>query len=545
MQAPKAPANEAERLKVLEDYQILDTAAEIPFDDIVKLAAFICGTPMALISLIDKDRQWFKAKVGVEDSLTETTRDIAFCGHVVYDGKPLVVEDATIDARFADNPFVTESGIKFYAGHPLTDENGHTLGTLCVLDNTTRTLSPEQLGALQALTRQVMDQIKFRREAQTQARLLAELASSQRLMKRYLTRDDVWMGIAEFDGVKITQVYNNPRTQTYFTDRGLDPSHVKTTDEYVPAKDEWFNAYAECARTHAMQTFEFEAAPDGTTRTLRATIHYLGLSDQGVPQMSFMVDDVTKQRADERLVDQQRQLVINSSKLSALGEMAAGMAHEINNPLAIIGGRAQEMRMLIERGAPMQKLQDSIGSIERTVERISKIIRGLRSFARDASHDPMVSVNISEVVQDTLAFCTARFHAHSVRIEVINATPDLKVQCRPAEISQVFLNLLNNAHDAVGELSDKRWVRVDIVQAEDVVEVIFTDSGLGISGDVREKIMQPFFTTKPVNQGTGLGLSIAKGIVESHGGTLVLDDSCANTRFIVRLPQVSSVRRPA
>lgn len=538
MHVPKPPPNESERLRALESYQILDTEAEMQFDDIVKLAAFICGTPIALITLLDQERQWFKAKVGV-DELSQTSRDIAFCGQVVYDGQPFTVEAADKDERFADNPLVTEMGVRFYAGLPLKDENGFTLGSLCVLDKTPRHLTPEQNTAMEALSRQVMDQIKFRREAIAQARLAKELADSQSLMKRYFSRPDVWMGIIEFDGKTILQILNNPRTETYFTDRGLDPMSVNEADDHVPARAEWFHAYAECARTRKMQSFDFESAPDGETRILRATINYVGQSERDLPQMSFMVDDVTAHRQGERLLEQQRQMVVHSSKLSALGEMAAGMAHEINNPLAIIGGRAQELRMLLERGASEARLKESLASIDRTVERISKIIRGLRSFARDAGQDPMVPTNVVEVLNDTLSFCTARFQAHGVRLEVQSPGGDLQIVCRSAEISQVFLNLLNNAHDAALDRENARWVRVDIEASADAIEILFTDSGPGIAKELREKIMQPFFTTKPVNQGTGLGLSIAKGIVEAHGGTIHLDQTAEDTRFVVRLPRAA------
>ena len=155
MPAAKKPANEIERLEALRALDLLDTLPESEYDDITALAAHVCGTPMALISLVDADRQWFKSRVGVE--VTETPRELAFCAHAILGETCLEVPDATQDARFADNPLVTgEFHLRFYAGVPLVDDKGHALGTICVLDTKEGVLKDAQRVALQALGRQVM-----------------------------------------------------------------------------------------------------------------------------------------------------------------------------------------------------------------------------------------------------------------------------------------------------------------------------------------------------------------------------------------------------
>lgn len=159
--APK-PANEQERLKALRAYAILDTPADKHFNDLVEVASYICETPIAMVSLVDADRQWFKAKVGVE--VEQTSRDVAFCAHAILQEEMLEVHDATKDPRFADSALVTENpGIRFYAGVPLITSDNFALGTLCVVDREPRQLNASQREALEALSRQVVAMIETHR----------------------------------------------------------------------------------------------------------------------------------------------------------------------------------------------------------------------------------------------------------------------------------------------------------------------------------------------------------------------------------------------
>jgi CHASE3 domain sensor protein len=194
MKAP-IPDDEQERIQSLLEYKILDTPSEAAFDDLTRLASYICGTPIALISLVDTNRQWFKSKVGV-DAL-ETPRDVAFCAHAILQSDVFIVPDATNDERFATNPLVTsDPNIRFYAGVPLTNPEGYSVGTLCVIDQVPRNLSPEQVEALRILGRQVIKQMELRRNLASLVLVTKERKQKQKLRQQFFQRVAGGFGLA-------------------------------------------------------------------------------------------------------------------------------------------------------------------------------------------------------------------------------------------------------------------------------------------------------------------------------------------------------------
>jgi signal transduction histidine kinase len=248
-------------------------------------------------------------------------------------------------------------------------------------------------------------------------------------------------------------------------------------------------------------------------------------------------DDIQARQRAERELELTRQTSIYSAKMAALGEMSGNIAHEVNNPLAAILLRAQHMERLMATGPPdKEALNKDAREIGAIVLRIQRIVDALRAFARDAEKDPMRVESVAGIVRETVDLCAQKFQGHEIELVVEPIAGELTVRCRAVQISQILLNLLSNAHDAV-EDRRTRWVRVSAEADAGQVRIAVEDSGPGVAPELAARIMEPFFTTKQIGKGTGLGLSVSKGIAESHGGELRHEDSAPHTRFVLSLPR--------
>ena len=238
----------------------------------------------------------------------------------------------------------------------------------------------------------------------------------------------------------------------------------------------------------------------------------------------------------ERRLKEQEARIIQASKLSALGEMAGGIAHEINNPLAIIGTMAYVIRETLENNETIDNgdIVRKVKRIEETVERISKIVRGLRLISRDASEDPAETVDVRDIVADVLSTCQEKMKARGVRIDV--DCQSYPIQGKRIQLAQVLLNLISNSFYVAKDHADG-WIKIETKDLTSSLRIYVIDSGQGIEPQVLQKLFQPFFTTKPLGEGTGLGMSISKQIVRDHKGQLNYELRDGHTSFYIELPK--------
>lgn len=236
-----------------------------------------------------------------------------------------------------------------------------------------------------------------------------------------------------------------------------------------------------------------------------------------------------------KALDQKQMIINRSSKLTALGEMAASIAHEINSPLSVIGGYATRMSKMIANGElDEDQLSNAAQKINSNVYRIDKIIKSLRVIARDSEQDQKVPTTLGAVFDDVHSLCQAKLNLRNIKLDLSELNPHLSLNVRPIQLAQVFVNLINNAIDAI-EGQENAWIKIRAFEQNNEIIIQVIDSGNPIPDEISERMMEPFFTTKTAGKGTGLGLSISKGMIEGHGGKFLLKTR-PHTCFEIILP---------
>jgi len=255
---------------------------------------------------------------------------------------------------------------------------------------------------------------------------------------------------------------------------------------------------------------------------------------EGVLIVSF---DVTKLVDAEYIISQERQRAQTSARLANFGEVSAGIAHEINNPLAVISALNFKLGSLKKK----EKLDDEflesfIGKVDNQINHISKIVKSIKNLSRDGDKDPFESKSLQELVEEVKVLVEPKCNGKNIDLQFPDNFKDNSLMCQSVQLGQVFIIMINNAVDAISSLNEK-WIKVSYNDYSDGVEFIFEDSGPGITEKLAQHIFMPFFTTKGVGEGTGLGLSLAVKIIKLHHGEIRVDHSSQNTKFIVYIPK--------
>ena len=246
---------------------------------------------------------------------------------------------------------------------------------------------------------------------------------------------------------------------------------------------------------------------------------------------------VFEQKRKASQIERERMGRVQAEKLASLGEMAAGVAHELGNPLAAMQGRVELLEIkLTKPGLDREEVKKFSSIMLHLTERMARIIRGMQALARDSSADPFEPASVARIVREAVDLSAEKIQKWDIDLRLGFLDEDLILSCREAQINQILVNLINNAVDAIRELPE-RFIQIDVSEKRAEIEISVVDSGKGIAREVARKMMEPFFTTKEIGKGTGLGLSISKSIVEAHAGSIEVDLTFPHTRFVVRLPK--------
>lgn len=241
--------------------------------------------------------------------------------------------------------------------------------------------------------------------------------------------------------------------------------------------------------------------------------------------------------SDLRLQKKSQAVLMQSNKMASLGEMSSGLAHELNNPLTIMEGQLRRLRdYIFDEDITKEETAELVDKVQRNLGRAVKIIKSFRSISRKSDQDPFVPVPLEEFFSEVLELTQKRLENNNINFQILGKKEGFEIQCKKSPLLQVFINLINNAVDAIEGLDDK-WIKIHILKKKGRFIFTIMDSGEGVSLENQVKLFEPFFTTKDIGKGTGLGLSISRGIVEEHGGTLSYTDSLTSSCFIITLPE--------
>ena len=561
MLAPEKPVDESHRLAALHGLGLLDTPSDERFDRITRVARLVANVPIALVSLVDQDRQWFKSKQGL--SACETPREISFCGHAILQDDPLIVRDSHLDSRFADNPLVTGAPyVRFYAGHAIHAPNGARLGTLCVIDTRPRELSIEQLHSLADLAAMVdADLLKLRLGMATRAARIG-------VYERSANFEDVWWSPEMWE---IFGQNSNDFRPTWPSWLGLihDDDRERVRENAGNAKR---------ARTSLSIQYRI-VRPDGTIRHVQS----IGSTtkQQQVEEsrsISGVLLDVTARVESEEREWALQQRLRESSHQAGMAEIATGVLHNVGNVLNSLGiasdtaiqglkslrlDRLEQASAMIcdnrlvlasfltedARGkhlpdyllALSSQISSNVAAVQGELQLVQEYVGHLRDIVGTQQALAKVGGLREQVsVQDLLesALLLKAPELASIHVERLYETVPLVTTDRH-KVLQILLNFLCNAGEAVQENRIRPpMIVVRLCPWQDQVEVSIEDSGVGMPQEVLSRLWQFGYTTK--NHSHGFGLHNSANAAREIGATVAAhsEGDGRGSRFTLRLPIV-------
>jgi signal transduction histidine kinase len=514
--------NEKERLEALHSYHILDTAEEKDFDDLTSLAAAICGTPIALVSLVDQDRQWFKSHTGLSDH--ETPRNYSFCAHAIAQPEhTLIVPNAKEDSRFSDNPLVTGAlDITFYAGVPLINQDGFALGSLCVIDQHARELSAEQINSLIIIAKQVIDKLELRRKVYQLEQLNQLLQISEAKYRNLIDKAPVAIAILKGPELIIESANEQILTIWEQDQSILNKPLMKVFPElegksFLEKLDQVFiNGRSENG-LESKVTNDFNGV---VNESFYSYVCEPLKDDLGVTHSIMVVaTDITERK------------VVEQRKDDFLGMVS----HELKTPITSLNANLQLLDKYKSNPANpiFPRLIDLLG---KSTNRINLLVDDLLEMHRHKEGQLKLNKTTFKAVDLLNACC------NHVRIEgkyelVILGDEKTELYADEHRIDQVILNFVNNA---VKYASKSKIINLIVTSEADQVKIAVQDFGPGIPSEQIPHLFDRYWRSdhsSTAYSGLGLGLYICSEIIKKHGGHIgAISEPGSGSTFWFSLP---------
>lgn len=506
-----------DRLNTLRRLQILDTGVEEGFERLTQLAKRLVGTPVALLSLVDDKRQFFKSAPGLTGpygAARETPLSHSFCQYVVTRQAPLSVEDARNHELVSENLAIEDLGVESYLGFPVTAPDGHVLGSFCVLDTNPREWTSEEEGILRELSLQIDQAIMLRHEIQERVRAEEDLLD-------LLEKSPAGICCLALDG------------RLLWANQSLTDLIGSRTEKPI----NWFKD-PDFLRAH----FDQVLAKDGVVSVetvlangARVLLHSNLRKEQNEHVLRMFCVDVTEQRTVESAKRDLEVKMLENQRLESLGRIAGGIAHDFNNVLTVVTANVGIAQTLTtpEQG----ELIKTLSEIESATEQAASVVGQMLTYTGKNSTE-MQSTDLNEVIRSIVRTLGATLT--QVADVQICLGPIPAVLGNPVQLGQVVMNLLINAAEALETGGRIRVTTSYDEQVKPPIRLEVFDNGCGIDEEIRNRIFDPFFSTK--SKGKGLGLASVLGIVRAHSGELQVDSERGEgTNFRISLPRVQEV----
>ncbi len=535
--------DEFHRLRSLHSYDILDTVPEADFDQLTWLAAHICKTPIAVLTLVDETRQWFKSIYGLD--VRETPREIAFCNHAIQYVTPFVVEDAAKDSRFASNPLViNDPRIRFYLGIPLISPEGFAIGTLAVIDQVPRTLAEETVKALCLLAHQAMHNLNARRE-----RLASEQAAHNRV-KDIISAAATGIAVSTLDG---KYLLSNPYYCNLFGYAPAEMSRTTLADIVLPEDYPAMQARLKALYKNEVSRFTLECRSLTKSRDviwIRAQVSMLRDAQEQPLAFVGVVDDITQAKQAEQEL-KQLDAIKHAQQVAELANQAkssflATMSHEIRTPISGVIGMVDVLHQTSLKGYQIEMvdiIRDSANSLLSIIDDIldfSKIESGRLELEA-------VPFSLEHSIEKVCSLLDRMALDKNVELSLfIDSNLPETLVGDELRLRQILINLVNNAIKFSSGAEPFGKVRLSVsVHAKNagemVIEFAISDNGIGMSEQTLGRLFSPFMqadasTTRHYG-GTGLGLTITRHLVELMQGEIVVESRLdIGSVFRVRIP---------